>query len=129
MGWDPETNTVTASEEVWDSYLKKYPTAKRYRKKGLPHYNILGIIFNNTTATGEMSYASTQLPPSANDERQQERHFVGTGTHVDIGTEFDREYEDERVEEITGVRRRAVTARLDAPRPKEKKKQRSSIIL
>ncbi|XP_062085991.1 L10-interacting MYB domain-containing protein-like [Humulus lupulus] len=114
MGWDPQTNTVTASDEVWDTYLK------RFRKKGLQHYEMLGEIFNNTTATGGMSYASTQLPPSSVEERQQERHFVGTGAHVDIDLEFDGDNYGEE-EEVTGVRCRATSAPPDAPKPKEKK--------
>ncbi|XP_062074947.1 uncharacterized protein LOC133778952 [Humulus lupulus] len=113
MGWDPQTNTVTANDE-------KYPNAKRFRKKGLQHYEMLGEIFNNTTTTGGMSYASTQLPPSSVEERQQERHFVGTGAHIDVGFEFDGDNYGEE-EEVTGVRRRATAAPPDAPKPKEKK--------
>ncbi|XP_062100697.1 L10-interacting MYB domain-containing protein-like [Humulus lupulus] len=94
MGWDPQTNTVTASDEVWDTYLKKYPNAKRFRKKRLQHYEMLGEIFNNTTATG--------------------------GAHVDIDLEFDGDNYGEE-EEVTGVRRRATSAPPDAPKPKEKK--------
>ncbi|KAM6567968.1 hypothetical protein CsatA_027096 [Cannabis sativa] len=122
MGWEPKTCTVTATDEVWDAYLKKYPNAKRYRKKGLPHYDMLGEIFNNTTATGGMSYASTQPPPTSVEERQQERHFIGTGAHidVDVGIECDGENFGEE-EEVTGIRRRATSAPPDAPRPKEKK--------
>uniref|UniRef100_A0A803QE54 Uncharacterized protein n=1 Tax=Cannabis sativa TaxID=3483 RepID=A0A803QE54_CANSA len=84
MRWEPKTCTVTATDEVWDAYLKKYPNAKRYRKKGLPHYDMLGEIFNNTTATGGMSYASTQPPPTSVEECQQERHFIGIGAHIDV---------------------------------------------
>ncbi|XP_062075920.1 L10-interacting MYB domain-containing protein-like [Humulus lupulus] len=120
MGWDPQTNTVTTNDEVWDTYLKKYPNAKRFRKKGLQHYEMLGEIFNNTTATGGMSYASTQIPPSSVEERQQERHFVGTGAHVDVGFEFDGDNYGEEGE-VTSVRRRATFAPPDAPKPKEKK--------
>ncbi|XP_062089536.1 uncharacterized protein LOC133796072 [Humulus lupulus] len=120
MGWDPQTNTVTASDEVRDTYLKKYPNSKRFRKKGLQHYKMLGEIFNNTTTTGGMSYASTQLPPSSVKERQQEHHFVGTGAHVDIGFEFDGDNYGEE-EEVTGVRYRATSAPPDSPKPKEKK--------
>ncbi|XP_062118539.1 uncharacterized protein LOC133832159 [Humulus lupulus] len=125
MGWDTQTKTVTASDEVCDTYLKKYPNAKRFRKKGLQHYEMLGEIFNNTTATGGMSYASTQLPPSSVEERQQERHFVGTGAHVDIDLEFDGDNYGEE-EEVTGVRRRATSAPPDAPKPKEKKNKGAS---
>ncbi|KAM6586918.1 hypothetical protein CsatA_009523 [Cannabis sativa] len=125
MGWEPKTCTVTATDEVWDAYLKKYPNAKRYRKKGLPHYDMLGEIFNNTTATGGMSYASTQPLPTSAEERQQERHFIGTRAHidVDVGIESDGENFGEE-EEVTGIRRRATSAPPDAPRPKEKKEQR-----
>ncbi|PON87695.1 Myb/SANT-like domain containing protein [Trema orientale] len=94
MGWDPQTRTVTASEEVWESYLKVNPGAKKFRKKGLPHYDLLGVIFNNTTATGQMNYSSTHCPPDDETERQQEREFLGKGIHVDV-----EEIEDESTDD------------------------------
>ncbi|CAN6581019.1 unnamed protein product [Malus baccata var. baccata] len=61
MGWDPVANTVQASDEVWSAYIK---------------------IFNNTTATGQMQYASTNSPPNSDSERELEAGFLTTGAHI-----------------------------------------------
>lgn len=87
MGWDPNTNTVQASDEVWASYLKKNKFASRFRSKGCPHYDLLGLIFNYTTATGHMQCASTHSPPDSDAERELENDFPTNGAHVGLNTE------------------------------------------
>ncbi|KAI5324197.1 hypothetical protein L3X38_033270 [Prunus dulcis] len=62
---------VTASEDVWASYLKSKPKGKQFRTQGLEHYQLLGEIFNITTATGQLHYASSQLPPNSDNERKR----------------------------------------------------------
>ncbi|XP_054809519.1 L10-interacting MYB domain-containing protein-like [Prosopis cineraria] len=59
FGWSAETNTVTASEEVWQNYLQAHEKAAQFRKKGCDHYKLLGIIFNRSTATGVLYHSST----------------------------------------------------------------------
>ncbi|KAK0605481.1 hypothetical protein LWI29_027326 [Acer saccharum] len=82
FGWDPISNTVTAPDDVWNEYLKRVPSAKPYKKKGLEHYDILGEIFNTTTATGQMHFSSNQIPPSSDEERELEENFINSGVHV-----------------------------------------------
>ncbi|TQE14380.1 hypothetical protein C1H46_000299 [Malus baccata] len=82
MGWDPVANTVQASDEVWAAYIKKNKFASRFRSKGCSHYEVLGQIFNNTTATGQMQYASTNSPPNSDSERELEAGFLTTGAHI-----------------------------------------------
>ncbi|XP_048426386.1 L10-interacting MYB domain-containing protein [Pyrus x bretschneideri] len=65
MGWDPVANTVQASDEVWAAYIK---------------------IFNNTTATGQMQYASTNSPPNSDSERELEAGFLTTDAHIKQST-------------------------------------------
>lgn len=55
---------------------------KPYRKKRLDHYEILGEIFNTTTATGQMRFSSNQLPPNSDEERILEEIFLNIGVHV-----------------------------------------------
>ncbi|CAN6723641.1 unnamed protein product [Malus baccata var. baccata] len=45
------------------------------------------LIFNNTTATGQMQYASTNSPPNSNSERELEAGFLTTGAHIRKSTE------------------------------------------
>ncbi|XP_026417520.1 uncharacterized protein LOC113312985 [Papaver somniferum] len=89
MGWDPVANTVTASDDAWKRYLKKYPGAKSFRKKGLDNYYMLGEIFNSTTASGSMSNASTRSPPDSDTERDLETEFLGKGVHVEPASSGD----------------------------------------
>ncbi|CAB4313924.1 unnamed protein product [Prunus armeniaca] len=89
FGWDPNANTVTASEDVWASYIKSKPRAKQYRTQGLVHYQLLGEIFNTTTATGQLRYASNQLPPNSDEERELENNFLNTGVHIDVDLDDD----------------------------------------
>ncbi|OVA02108.1 Myb/SANT-like domain [Macleaya cordata] len=90
MCLDPVTNTIHASEDVWESYIKKNPFAKRFRKKGCDHYHVLGEIFYNTTAT-EQQYGAIQSPPNSDPKRELEAEFLSSGTHKDLHTEGDAE--------------------------------------
>lgn len=63
------------------------PSVKPYRKKGLEHYSVLGEIFNTTTATGQLHYSSSQLPPTSNEERELEENFLNSGAHINIDDE------------------------------------------
>ncbi|KAH9779645.1 hypothetical protein KPL71_007775 [Citrus sinensis] len=84
FGWDPISNTVTASEAVWTEYIKRVPVVKPYRKKGLEHYQTLGEIFNTTTASDHLRFSSSQVPLSSDEDRELENNFLGHGVHVDI---------------------------------------------
>ncbi|KAI5327672.1 hypothetical protein L3X38_027068 [Prunus dulcis] len=65
FGWDPIANTVTASKDVWASYLKG-------------RYSILLL------QPGSLHCASSQLPPNSDDERELENNFLNTGVHFDV---------------------------------------------
>ncbi|KAL2507290.1 uncharacterized protein Fot_30937 [Forsythia ovata] len=54
---------------------------RTFRKEGCKHYELLGEIFGGTTATGGLGYASTQLPPTSDEERQLEDDFLSRGVH------------------------------------------------
>lgn len=84
--WDPATNVVHATNGVWEAYLKKYPTAKRFRKKGCNHYDLLGEIFNNLTSTNQVRYASTHSQSGSEDEDKLQEPHTGAQTEaiVDI---------------------------------------------
>ena len=70
-------------------FLQRVPGIKPYRKKGLEHYRLLGEIFNTTTATGQLHYSSSQLPPNSDEERELEDNFLNTGVHIDIDEDVD----------------------------------------
>ncbi|OVA18908.1 hypothetical protein BVC80_8939g37 [Macleaya cordata] len=45
---------------VWESYLKEYPDHKKFKTSGCPIYEELCIVFGDTTASGNLGYASAE---------------------------------------------------------------------
>ncbi|KAG6525653.1 hypothetical protein ZIOFF_015619 [Zingiber officinale] len=91
---DPDTDKVNVPEEVWaEFYLKNRKEYKSIRKEGCDHFHILSEIFGRTTATGDMHRASTQLPPTSDEERELEEAFInrGVSSYVEV---VDDENED-----------------------------------
>ena len=50
----------------------------------MEHYEVLGEIFNTTTATGQLHYASSQLLPNSDEERELEDKFLNNGVHINL---------------------------------------------
>nr|GLL39995.1 uncharacterized protein At2g29880-like [Ipomoea trifida] len=55
FGWDPITKRFTASDEVWEDYLKSHPTHKHLRTDTVADYEDLAFVFGSTTAVGKNS--------------------------------------------------------------------------
>ena len=53
-------------------YVYAHPKAKMFQTKGLSNYNLLGLIFNKSTATGILQCAFTQAPPNSDEENALE---------------------------------------------------------
>ncbi|OVA04835.1 Myb/SANT-like domain [Macleaya cordata] len=112
IGWDPEKNKVYATDSFWESYLKKNPSAKSFRKKGLENYEVLGEIFSNTTASGDMYNSSRKDPPDSDTERELESKFLNSGAHVEASSSADT---------TSQSRRRPLDPPVDLPMKKESK--------
>ena len=65
------------------------PKAKEFRRKGCENYIQLGTLFNKTTATGVMAFASTQDPTNTDEERELDERFISTGMHVDVDVDVE----------------------------------------
>ena len=65
------------------------PKAKEFRRKGCENYIQLGILFNKTTATGVMAFASTQDSTNTDEERELDERFISTGMHVDVDVDVE----------------------------------------
>ncbi|BBH05737.1 hypothetical protein Prudu_017216 [Prunus dulcis] len=72
-----------------DGEEKSKPRAKQYRTHGLVHYQLLEEIFNTTTATGQLRYASNQLPPNSDEELELENNFLNTSVYIDVDLDDD----------------------------------------
>ncbi|GAB2287673.1 hypothetical protein Dimus_022040, partial [Dionaea muscipula] len=81
-----------------------------FRKEGFPHYEILGEIFNGTSATGGMHNASTIEPPTSDEEKRIEDDFFNKGMHAHILIN-DKSASNQRSEKFENdtTRRRKVT--------------------
>ncbi|GMP77384.1 hypothetical protein CsSME_00033674 [Camellia sinensis var. sinensis] len=68
-----------ALDDAWDHYVKAYPKAKVFKKKGLNHIDLLDVLFANFQATGALARASTQGAPTSDEERDIQIAFFGVG--------------------------------------------------
>ncbi|KAJ1394782.1 Myb/SANT-like domain [Sesbania bispinosa] len=83
--WDSEANKVNAPVEVWKDLYTKGRFYKNFKKNDLEHaYDVLGEIFNSSTTTGKLIQASTQEPPTSDEEREIEGDFLTKGVHIDF---------------------------------------------
>ena len=55
-----------------------------FRTKGLSNYNLLGLIFNKSTATGILHCVSTENPPNLDEENALEEWLIHGGVHVNL---------------------------------------------
>ncbi|XP_059649309.1 L10-interacting MYB domain-containing protein-like [Cornus florida] len=67
FAWDPVLNTATATDGVWESYIKVNKNAKRFRKKGCTMFNELGIIFGDPVVTCKDAFPLAQYPSVSED--------------------------------------------------------------
>ncbi|XP_062082796.1 L10-interacting MYB domain-containing protein-like [Humulus lupulus] len=76
--YDPETNVIHVDDDVWEAYLKKHPAAKRYRRKGCAHYDMLDEIFKTLTSTNRPPpYAATHSQSNSEDEQRVDEPETG----------------------------------------------------
>ncbi|KAG6495927.1 hypothetical protein ZIOFF_043760 [Zingiber officinale] len=120
---DPDTDKVNAPEEVWaEFYLKNRKEYKSIRKEGCDHFHILSEIFGRTTATGDMHRASTQLPPTSDEERELEEAFINRGVSSYV------EVVDDENEDVGGEpnnRRHRSTESTESHRRKDPKRSKT----
>ncbi|KAK0575135.1 hypothetical protein LWI29_034424 [Acer saccharum] len=115
FGWDHISNTVTASEVVWAEYIKRVPSVKPYRKKGLEHYEILGDIFNTTTATRQLSFSSSQVLLPSDEDREVKDNFINSEVHVNVDAEIGDDDDDDNVDqtEVSNKKKRKEKGLVD----------------
>ncbi|CAK9136462.1 unnamed protein product [Ilex paraguariensis] len=100
FGWNPEPNTVTTEEAMWQRYLMANLQTKCFHKKGCDHFNLLGFNFQKSTAADTLARASTQIPPTSNEKRELEKEFLKDSSSIkrpfvnlDGGDDFEGPFE------------------------------------
>ncbi|PKI63841.1 hypothetical protein CRG98_015825 [Punica granatum] len=76
VGWDAGTNTIKASPDVWDMFIKKNRAFKAFRTKGCKHYTLLNELFSSSIATGALRISSTNPPTTSSEERRLHAAFI-----------------------------------------------------
>ncbi|KAF7800980.1 L10-interacting MYB domain-containing protein [Senna tora] len=94
---------------------KAHSDAAKYKKNGLEHYNLLGIIFNRSTATGVLHHSSTQAPPDSEQERELENEYLYGGIHVDL--------DEDNQDDITPIERVMHSGKRAFVIPEQKRKR------
>jgi hypothetical protein len=62
---------------------------KEFRRKGCENYIQLGTLFNKTTATSVMAFASTQDPTNTDEKRALDERFINIGVHVNVDVDVE----------------------------------------
>ncbi|KAI9456700.1 hypothetical protein BJY52DRAFT_1275555 [Lactarius psammicola] len=60
--WNNQEQSVTASRDVWDAYVKTHPSANKFRKKPFPLYDTIADLVDGTKGTGKNAFRAGQTP-------------------------------------------------------------------
>ncbi|RWR94152.1 L10-interacting MYB domain-containing-like protein isoform X1 [Cinnamomum micranthum f. kanehirae] len=76
FGWDDATKRVTASDQVWDDYIKAHPDYDYYRGRSVVNYEKFAIIYGDSIADGRDVLLTNQRPPHPMEAPQANIHDV-----------------------------------------------------
>ncbi|XP_031378477.1 uncharacterized protein LOC116193873 [Punica granatum] len=76
VGWDEQTNTVKASPDIWDKFIKRHNNFKNFQSKGCKHYEALHLLYRSATATSGLRISSTEPPKSPRSYARMEEQFL-----------------------------------------------------
>ncbi|OWM78243.1 hypothetical protein CDL15_Pgr015062 [Punica granatum] len=122
VGWDADTNTIKASPDVWDMFIKKSRAFKAFRTKGCKHYILLNELFSSSCATGALRISSTNPPTTSFEERRLHAAFISAlrgkqKQYVNIGEGSNESDDPVNVQEpIISESRRRVPKRASSER-------------
>lgn len=83
--WDETGQLVIASDQVWDSYLKKHPDIRCYKTKPVLNYKDMCIIYGYTIADGRYSRSSHDVEFEDYGTKIREGSSSQTGSFVHRG--------------------------------------------
>ncbi|KAE9445243.1 hypothetical protein C3L33_22859, partial [Rhododendron williamsianum] len=68
FGWDEASQTVTAPDDVWQTYLQANPKAVKFCNQGLDHFEELDELLSSSLANGAFASPCTLPPPTRDEE-------------------------------------------------------------
>ncbi|KAF7149495.1 hypothetical protein RHSIM_Rhsim02G0174000 [Rhododendron simsii] len=68
FGWDDASQNVTATDDMWQTYLQANPKAVKFRNQGLDHFEELDELLSSSLANGAFSHPCTLPPPTLDEE-------------------------------------------------------------
>ncbi|XP_028795961.1 uncharacterized protein LOC114751454 [Neltuma alba] len=74
IGWDPERNTVVASDEWWERKKLENPAYEKFRQHGLKFRTELETLFRGTMASGQDMWSPSSTQPEPQPAPQPEPH-------------------------------------------------------
>ncbi|KAI3956271.1 hypothetical protein MKW92_028094 [Papaver armeniacum] len=102
--WDETGQLVIASDQVWDSYLKKHPDIRCYKTKPVLNYKDMCIIYGYTIADGRYSRSSHDVEFEDYGTKIKEGSSSQTGNFVQPRTTWtptmDRFFVDLMLEQV-----------------------------
>ncbi|KAF7800916.1 L10-interacting MYB domain-containing protein [Senna tora] len=110
-----ESKDQNANARCTEFCVDAHSDAAQYKKNGLEHYNLLGIIFNKSTATGVLHHSSTQAPPDSQQDRELENEYLYGGIHVEL--------DEDNHDDITPIKRVTHSGKRTFVIPEQKRKR------
>ena len=86
FGWNNQECMVTATEEVWNTFLVSHPAAKRFKNTAFPEYHELTVIFVGNAATGTLRRSSATAVINAHEELERPNMSASTGEDNKVAT-------------------------------------------
>ncbi|KAG2667269.1 hypothetical protein I3760_15G105800 [Carya illinoinensis] len=115
MGWNPITKTIIGSDEYWANAIQVRSEWKKFKNNSCGNYDVLCMIFDQVVATGVLHFASTQEPPSREEEQHLEDELRARGPVFGTSTRLDSTIDLDAIEITLEMQGRAskVRAELD----------------
>ncbi|PKI47151.1 hypothetical protein CRG98_032465 [Punica granatum] len=83
VGWDGLTNTVKASPDIWDKFIKRHSNFMTFCSKGCKHCEALKLMYKTSTVTGGLRISSTDPPQSPRSYALIEEEFLASQKNRD----------------------------------------------
>jgi hypothetical protein len=86
FGWNDQECMVTATKDMWNTFLVLHPAAKRFKNTAFPEYRELTVIFGGNAATGSLQRLSATAVINTHEELERPNMSAPTGEDNQVAT-------------------------------------------